>query len=331
MFLKKISFQVFVFLIIIFLYFDISASKCEDDCDWPWPSECAVYCATQRMALTKRSFHNAPVYIAWRKGFFRGYGLDTAVAYYGRSPEVIHKIVSPVNGKPMFGLVNASIAFRSIEGGAPLKTIMSIEEKLPYVLMGAKGISVKELKGKVVAMPSFWTEKSAIYEALSRGGMKIHFQEGFQGASQALWNKSVDLAVLPITKWSIAEKYGFMPVAPISEFVPYFLASTIVINEKYRDKNRQEFIKFSAAMLKALEFFYKNKDETIEIVEKELAPLGLGRKDLEIIYDFYKNNNIFKRDGIVTPEAFKYLQMGLKFENTIDLSYINEAKARQKD
>lgn len=265
------------------------------------------------------------------KGFFREAGLDTAVAYYGNSPAVIYNIFSPTKRGPAFGLVNAKVAFRVIGKGYPVKSIMSIEEKLPYVLMGAKGIDIKKLKGKKVAIPSFWSQESAVYNALSKRGMNIYFQKDFQEVDLALRAKNVDFGILPITKQHKLKELGITPLIPLSEFVPYYLATTIIINEKYKDENREEFIKFSAAMLKALDFFYENKRGTIKIVEKELAPLGLGRKDLEIIYDFYKNNNIFKRDGIVTPEAFKYLQMGLKFENTIDLSYINEAKARQKD
>jgi len=331
MFLKKIAFQIFVFIGIISIFSTILASNCEDDCDYPWPSECASYCANQGMALTKRSFSNALIYLAWRKGFFREAGLDTAVAYYGNSPAVINKIVSPSERGPAFGLVDAKVAFRFIGAGYPVKSIMSIEEKLPYVLMGAKGIDIKELEGKKVAIPSYWAQKLAVKSALSKRGMNIYFQKDFQEVNSALQAKNVDFGILPITKQHKLKELGIIPLIPLSEFVPYYLATTIIINEKYKDENREEFIKFLAAMLKALDFFYENKQGTIKIVGKELAPLGLGRKDLEVIYDFYKNNNIFKRDGIVTPEAFKFLQIKLKFENAIDLSYINEAKAKQKD
>lgn len=72
MFLKKIAFQIFVFIVIILIFSTILASDCEDDCDYPWPPECASYCANQGMALTKRSFSNALIYLAWREKDFLG-------------------------------------------------------------------------------------------------------------------------------------------------------------------------------------------------------------------------------------------------------------------
>jgi hypothetical protein len=111
---------------------------CSKNCDWPWPAECAEYCAKQGIALKTRSFSNAPLYIAWRKGFFKETGITTNIAYYGNSPRVLNNIYLFKDGKPIFGFVNTIIALKYMEQKVPIKNIIAIENTPPLVLVGKK-------------------------------------------------------------------------------------------------------------------------------------------------------------------------------------------------
>jgi hypothetical protein len=319
-----------IFLIVVFICYDVRATtneeKCKDNCDWPWFSDCALYCSNQKIALGQRSFSNALIYIAWRKGFFHEVGLDIGVAYYKRSYRIINNIVEYQMGKPLFGLVNAGIAFGEMEKGAPIRSIFPIEVGLPYALVGAKKFSgVADLKGSKVGVPAYWGKYPQIYNALEAKGIKVYH---YMDPSKALVGKAIDFGAVPARALPKATKSGFVFSAPIFELIPRFLTSTIVINKQYEVRNKKDFIRFSAAMLKATDFFYKNERETMAIVAKELAPTEFDEKGIKIVYDFYKTNNIFSRDGMITSEAFSPLQTSIEFKRAIDLSYVQKAKEK---
>lgn len=326
MFKKKIGFHIIALFIITFIFSKTSLSDCEDNCDFPWPAKCVEYCTNQKVALRVRCFSNAPIYIAWRKGFFRRTGLDTSVAYYGESDNVIHRIINHKGKKirPFFGLVSADIALRSIEQGSPIKIIMGIEGSPPLVLMGREKVTdVYDLKFATIGVPANQSLLFAINDAFRERGLKIYTRpiKMFE-LYETLSTGRLDYGFIPFSYEPKLEKQGFVTSFSLSKIIPAYLTSTIIINEENKDKYQVDYKNFSTALLRALNFFYENKQGTLDILEKELAPTGATRQDLNTAYDFYKSNNIFIKDGTISFEAFNALLPQLRFGDAIDLSYI---------
>ena len=322
--IRKAVFHI-ILAVIINTNLAIASQHCEDNCDHPWLEECHDYCASQGIALRDRSFSNALIYIGWRKGIFKQVGLKAAVAYYGEDQKVIDSLLSFKKGNPIFGLVNAKIATGQIMKGYPIKNIISVENKMPWVPVGwGKPTEIKGLKGTNLGVPYSETMLPEIYAAYRAYGANLSpvKQPDFE---DAIKTKKIDWGVLPIADAFWAKQKGLTVPALDVGLIPKYLTSSIIVNEKFKAKNRSAYIKFSSAMLKAISFFYENKNETINILTKELSPVKMSKKQIEFIYDFYKSNNVFSKDGKITYELFNPLRLDVTFEKAVDLSYLEAA------
>ncbi|MEW6665170.1 MAG: ABC transporter substrate-binding protein [Thermodesulfobacteriota bacterium] len=325
--------QISICMCVLSLGTDLHAVDCRDDCDFPWPSECFKYCSQQGLASSHRSFDNALFYSAKHKGFLNELGPDMGISYYGNSTKVMQTLTSRDRFGARFGFADTAAALKSPYAGKVLKGIINIENTIPYALVGQsqKIESLSELKQKRIITP-FEPEIVTALSSVLKGVDFLPIKPGrveeklAEKIADELYRKRDALAAVSASLIPKFKKLEIPVVLSLPKVIPNYLYSAIMVIEER--KSREEVEKFSAIILRAVRFFYQEKNGTIAIMEKELSRGGLSRADLEVIYDFYRDNEVFRRDGVVTAESFDALNSPIPFKVFVDLSYIEAARRK---
>ncbi|MBF0555211.1 MAG: NrtA/SsuA/CpmA family ABC transporter substrate-binding protein [Nitrospirae bacterium] len=212
--------------------------------------------------------------VAEKEGYFRSEGLNVESSNIQTGKVAMDALLS---GNIDFAIiVDTNIAFVKFQPGSDIEIICSIGTKFDdgIVARKDKGIqSIKDLKGKTVAVTTGTTNHIFAYRLLAQNGLEkdVKFMNLTPPAIQA------SLLTGDIAAGSIWEPFRYNVMKQLNsnavEFVDpnaYKAYAIVAVRKKYAEEHGQEIVKFLNALIRGEEFIRKHRDEAIGILAHEM-------------------------------------------------------------
>ncbi len=88
----------------------------------------------------------------------------------------------------------------------------------------------------------------------------------------------------------VAEELGFHAVGSYLDVIPDYQVSVFAVNRGWAERNRRQLVQFKRGMVRAMRWFFENRDAAVDFVAKEL---NLKPEYARKGYDFYKEKGLW--------------------------------------
>jgi NitT/TauT family transport system substrate-binding protein len=223
---------------------------------------------------TSGSGFHIPAYIAMEKGFFKREGLEAR--YVAMSGKAL--VTAGMTGNIDFVPIPGGGSQASLKG-APLRYVVGQSLISQWAIVVRKDIKkVADLKGKTMG---YGRAGSADYDEgeitlsqffnmnVGRDYKVISFQ-GEAERVAALINGDIQAALLSFPHASRAQVAGFPILLKTGQYLPR-VGGSFWVTKKYLDNNRETVVKFIRAITKSIEYLDKNKEGSVEVIQKEFG------------------------------------------------------------
>ena len=296
---------------------------------------------------------DAGVFVALEKGFFRDQGLSVEVTYFSSSggPQMAALTTGELDAGS--GSISPGI-YNSAAGGVHMRVVASKSRVGPRgsgrymvrrgLLESGKPFSIKDIKGKVIALNSVGGSSRLYMDGLlKKGGLKetdvVVRVLPFNDMVGALAQGAVDVAFLVQPSISVAEEKGIgAGIADLWDLFPGHMTNNLFYSDSFIRNRSAVADKFMVGFLKGQRYFYdaivKKKaslDEIVEIVAKfsrtadrkllrlaltgtELTPNGeMDLKEIQDDQDWYFQKGLIKTKADVNKMVdLRFLQSAVQ-------------------
>jgi len=227
-----------------------------------------------RIGYPSRGITVLPLRIAQIKGFFKEEGLEAEIIQM-RAGVIVTALST---GDIDYGSALDSIV-RSSARGQPLKGLVSFVNKpMHYLVSRAEFSSVRELRGKTLAISSFGSTEQYTTNAILRAhGLEPDRKDALIVALgdspvrlEALKRGIVDATVILIPHVIVARNLGFKVLAHAGDFIELSTPGLGTNDKLFRDRPDQVKRVVKAAV-RGLLFLRHNRDESVRIMTEWLA------------------------------------------------------------
>ena len=246
------------------------------------------------------------LYIAKEAGYYQKYGLD-ADLQFGVHPTGVAMLTS---GQAV--MVNHSLEQGMLAGvrDASAFTLMgSSSNKGLFALVAQKGVSLKQLKGKRLAVGQIgdapYNYTVALLGTLGLGARDVQWipvGTDVSGRAAALQTNRADATLLTAPNYFRLEEAGFPVLANLADNEKIFLSTVYLFARKATTANPKLAESLIKAHAEAIKRFY---DDKAFAVKAYIAFDKQPEADVSRIYDLYKNGQIFERVPYVMAAAVK--------------------------
>jgi ABC-type nitrate/sulfonate/bicarbonate transport system substrate-binding protein len=260
---------------------------------------------TVSLGLTSKTANEWAEYVSEDQGYFAQNGLKIEYIYTGSAAAGAQQLAA---GSLDISEVSSTQGIEAIQGGAPFKFVCEHGTKVPYLLLGKKGItSLGGLKGKtiIVGGPNDIT-RVFMDKVLASANLKPDdYVYTFAGATTerfaALVNGGVDAAILFPPFAQRAAGMGFPVLAEISKFFPSFLFDGFAVKQDWAKDHGDVIVRFIKAYILGVRWLYEpaNKARAIQILT---AATNTQPVDAQQTYDiFITNLHAYSATGLSSP------------------------------
>lgn len=221
------------------------------------------------------SVGNVLSFVAKEKGFFEEEGLDVELFQFTNSGEGLNAIKS---GKLDTGAFGTAGPLTFIDKGTPFVMYGGMQsEGHALVTKPENADKFKTLQGFIgtkVATVRLATGDAVWRQALSKAGIdwktQVTVQELDSPAAvlEAVKKGSADAGLVWVPFTEMAEQQGLKIVEWSSEYLEGHVCCRLVGLADNVANNKEGFIRFSRAIIRAYDFYINNQDETVEIMSK---------------------------------------------------------------
>jgi ABC-type nitrate/sulfonate/bicarbonate transport system substrate-binding protein len=253
-----------------------------------------------------RSGASWPLYIAKEAGYYQKYGLDVDLQF-GVHPTGVAMLTSG-----QAAMVNHSLEQGMLAGtrDANAFTLMgSSSNKGLFALVSQKGVGLKQLKGKRIAVGQIgdapYNYTVALLGTLGLGARDVQWipvGTDVSGRAAALQTNRADATLLTAPNYFRLEEAGFPVLANLADNAKVFLSTVYLFARKATKDNPTLAESVIKAHAEAIKRFYDDKAFAMKAyvtVDRQPEP------DVSRIYDLYKNGQIFERIPYVLAGAVK--------------------------
>jgi ABC-type nitrate/sulfonate/bicarbonate transport system substrate-binding protein len=130
----------------------------------------------------------------------------------------------------------------------------------------------------------------------------------------------------------VAEELGFSAVGSYLEVIPDYQVSVFAVNRSWAERNRRQLVQFKRGMVRAMRWFFENRESAVDFVAKELK---LKPEYARRGYDFYKDRGLWDANTNINIPGMKTTiaiynetnppKPATVPEKYIDQSFLNEA------
>jgi ABC-type nitrate/sulfonate/bicarbonate transport system substrate-binding protein len=293
-----------------------------------------------RLAAVSRNYFNLPLWIGLHEGLFAAEGLDVALE--------LHEPIDEVTDRLRDGRVDLAVGVTEHvvldrERGGHLAIIGGNVNKLPFSLIAGKDIkSFADLRGKRIGVSSIEAGSSSlVMQLLAEEG--LHYPADYTlvavGPILTRWRMlqagEIDAGLQGVPLDLIAIDQGFTALANPRERFPDFQFTSLNVDARWAERNRDIVIRFMRGFIRAHHWFYANRDGATAIAMRET---GIERRYAERAWDEYTSAAIFPRDGNASSAAVQALieisfliralpaRAGRKADDYIDRNYLSAAR-----
>jgi len=269
-------------------------------------------------------------FVAKEKGYFEEEGLNVNMFLFTNSGEGLNAISSGKVDVGSFGTA-APLTFISkgtdfvIFGGQQTEGhgIVALPEK------AQEFTDLNSFKGKTIATVRLATGDVIFRAALTEAGidwkneLTINELDSPAAVIEAVKKGSVDAGIVWTPFIKLGEKQGLEIVKYSGELVKMHTCCRQVALSSNIKENKENFVKFMAALIKAYKFYLENQDETVDIISK------YAKTDKDIIKEETYGGHIYSipdpdKEGVVKfwdlINKSGYITSDLNIEDYIDTS-----------
>jgi len=253
-----------------------------------------------------RSGASWPLYIAKEAGYYQKYGLDVDLQF-GVHPTGVAMLTSG-----QAAMVNHSLEQGMLAGtrDASAFTLMgSSSNKGLFALVAQKGVGLKQLKGKRIAVGQIgdapYNYPVALLGTMGLGARDVQWipvGTDVSGRAAALQTNRADATLLTAPNYFRLEEAGFPVLANLADNAKVFLSTVYLFARKATTADPTLAESVIKAHAEAIKRFYDDKAFAMKAyVTVDRQP----EADVSRIYDLYKNGQIFERIPYVLAGAVK--------------------------
>ncbi|ABN53988.1 MAG TPA: metal ABC transporter substrate-binding protein [Hungateiclostridium thermocellum] len=269
-------------------------------------------------------------FVAKEKGFFEEEGLDVELFLFTNSGEGLNAISS---GKVDVGSFGTAAPLTFISKGTDFVIFGGQQtEGHGIVALPQKAKELTDLnsfKGKTIATVRLATGDVIFRAALSEAGidwkneLTINELDSPAAVLEAVKKGSVDAGIVWTPFIKLGEKQGLEIVKYSGELVKMHTCCRQVALSSNVKENKEDFVRFMAALIKAYKFYMENQDETVDIIAK------YAKVDKDIIKEETYGGHIYSipdpdKEGVIRfwdlINKSGYISSDLNIENFIDTS-----------
>jgi ABC-type nitrate/sulfonate/bicarbonate transport system substrate-binding protein len=232
--------------------------------------------------------------IAVNQGFYKKHGLDVEVIKTNTAAAVQAMLAGKM--QMATGAGAAAFVTATLEGAPPFVLVASWVNVFPYKIMAQKGIKkVEDLKGKTghVGAPFGTIPDTALRFALNRlkidpeKDVKLVQHSNADPASilAAMDKGEVQFGILAPPFDRIAEKRGYEMLLALPALGIPWQQNGELVPASYLKSNRDNVVRFLRATADAENFYFDQKEKTLDIMTEYL---GRPRDETEYAYNQYK-------------------------------------------
>jgi NitT/TauT family transport system substrate-binding protein len=291
-----------------------------------------------RIAYPSRGITVLPLRIAQTQGFFQQERLDAELIQM-RAGITVTALSS---GDIQYGAPTDSIV-RAAARGQPVKGVLSFVNKPMHYLVGKPQFSsVQELRGKTLAINSFGaSEQLTLWALLKEHGIdpdKKEVQVIAIGDSpvrfEALKRGIVDATVVLIPHVIIARDSGFRVLGHGGGHLELSTPGIGVTDQLLKEK-REQVKRAVRALVKAILFMRKNKEESVRTVMNWLAlERSVAEKSYDMALDSFSDDGSPTLRGLQNSVTLEKQRAGIKEEipltRVFDFSLLQEVHGELK-
>ncbi|MFZ5527217.1 MAG: ABC transporter substrate-binding protein [Pseudomonadota bacterium] len=213
-------------------------------------------------------------YVAEQKGFFKKHGADVKLVWFANYTDSIAALSS---GQLDANSQTWSDTMGPLAKGLPLKTILVNDNSAgnDAVVASPKIKSIKDLKGKSVALEEFSVSHFVLATALAKNGMKpadvkiVNLSAG--DAAAAFMAGRVDAAVVWNPWIHTIEQSGKGKALFTSKDMPGLIPDLLVAQDKAIKAKRKELVGMIKAWFDTVKFIADKPDEAAQIMSKVVS------------------------------------------------------------
>lgn len=308
---------------------------------------CAAVVAQPARADIKVGYSDWPGWVAWviaeQQGYFKKYGANVKLVWF---PNYSDSIAALSSGQLDANCQTWSDTMAPLAKGVALKVVLVNDNSAgnDAVMAGAKFKSIKDLKGKTVALEEFSISHFVLVTALVRNGMTqkdvkvVNLSAG--DAAAAFLSGRVDAATVWNPWVNKIETSGKGKALFTSKDMPGLVPDLLVAQEKSLAANRAEFLGMVKAWFDVEKFIREHPAEAVKIMAKvvELPPEEykvflpgtrfFGEKDnLEALGPASEARSLLATAPVIQKflEENKLVEGKPDFARAIDASLVKEA------
>ena len=234
-----------------------------------------AYSPVSALAEVKVGYSDWPGWVAWaiaeQKGFFKKHGANVKLVWFANYSDSIAALSS---GQVDANCQTWSDTMAPIAKGVPLKAVLVNDNSAgnDAVMAGTKFKSLKDLKGKTIALEEFSVSHFLLATGLTKAGMKpadvkiVNLSAG--DAAAAFMSGRVDAATVWNPWVNKIELSGKGKALFTSKEIPGLVPDLLVVQEKSLAANRKDFIGMVKAWYDVEKFIRDNPDEAVKIMSK---------------------------------------------------------------
>lgn len=248
------------------------------------------------MAVVSRNYFNMPAWLGLHAGLFAAEGIDLTIEHIEGIEEVNDRVRS---GRAQLAYGVTEHVILDAESGGHQVIIGGNVNRLPFSLIARAGIaSLKDLRGKRIGVSSLRAGSSSlVMKLLAAEG--LHYPGDYElvpcGPILARWDLlrsgGIDAGLQGAPLNHIALDQGFVSLC---EPRMDFQFTSLDVDSRWADANRDTLLRFLRGFLRAHERFYTDRDLAREVAVKES---GIEPRYADRAWEEYTRDAIFPRDG----------------------------------
>ena len=249
------------------------------------------------------------VYAGVQQGFFKEEGLEVKISPGRGSADAVTKVASG-SADVGFGGISA-LMMAAAEGKIPVKAVMSLYSKQPDALFtraDSKIKSLKDMEGRVLAMPTFSSSNALWPIVLQKNGVDASKIKVIKSDPATLAPMLAQGRVDATLNWvTVAPAFGAvlkqankdLAVLPWSQFGLDGYGWSVMANDKLIKERPEVLKRYVRALSKALEFSIQNPQKAAESLKAQVpeADVAVIKAEFEASIPLLKNE-ISQRDGL---------------------------------
>ncbi len=234
------------------------------------PARAAFSLETVTVALVAKSFQYVIFPIAQERGYMKEEGIDLKTVFMQTTPS----IQALIAGNVQFTSAGSSALVAVAKGGAPLKTVLAVNDRVHQWLLARPDIaSIKDLKGKKIAVTGIAAAATFMFKnILPKYGLDgnkdvVFIDPGVGNRLPALLSGAVDAGILSVEERYLGLDHGMKELMYLGNEVKNSWG-TVATSDRFIKEQPKTMAGFMRASLKALRLVRQDREGTIAAVVK---------------------------------------------------------------